>query len=623
MNPISRIGLGLSLLLFSFSTWGQDYKKLDSLLRVYESLPDDTTKVIHLNRLFKFYMYNNPDKSKAYIDAQYELATKLPYEKGIGISYQNYADYFNRTGRKDTTTILLKKALEIYEKIGWLEGQGHVRFSLANKAIFEPGGYDKKLEMLESDIEFYKSINDSVMLGRAYLGQANAQMGKGNYKIALEKNLRSLYILEHRATDLQVAEAYRFLGIIECELQNGEQAIQYCRKALEIYEAHEAQTLVGRVLNTLGITYDYMNDFENADSAYERAYAIARKQKDPYEQMLVLINHSRSYEKREEYTKAMVKLNAYLELDKALDIKSMSSLGYLGMGSALVYSGKPREAKAYLDTALVFAKRESVKERIMLSYQHRAMANEKLNDFESAYRDHQMYTLYKDSIFDDSKSQQIEEMRTIFDTQKKEEQIARQETEIALLEEKEKVSALQKGLLGSGLGLSLLVFGFGFYGIRQKMKRTRLEQEKVAAELDFKKKELTTQTLHLARKNETLEKLKQKAQELKSSANSTTGYQQLITSINIDLHDDSYWENFARYFKEVHKDFNSNAAKKCPELTPNELRLMALLRMNLSSKEIASILNISIPGIKKARQRLRRKMNLSTRDSLEKAILDL
>jgi len=175
----------------------------------------------------------------------------------------------------------------------------------------------------------------------------------------------------------------------------------------------------------------------------------------------------------------------------------------------------------------------------------------------------------------------------------------------------------------AGLGVSLLVFGLSFYGIRQRMKRNKLEREKVAAELAFKKKELTTQALHLAKKNETLENLKQKAKELKEKEASTNGYQQLITSINFDLQDDNNWENFARYFEEVHKDFNSKVAKKYPEVTSNELRLMALLKMNLSSKEIANILNISIPGIKKARQRLRKKMNLSTSDSLENAVLSI
>ncbi|WP_273567626.1 helix-turn-helix transcriptional regulator [Maribacter halichondriae] len=198
------------------------------------------------------------------------------------------------------------------------------------------------------------------------------------------------------------------------------------------------------------------------------------------------------------------------------------------------------------------------------------------------------------------------------------------------MEEKEKVSNLQKIALGGGLGLSLLTLGFGFYGIRQKIKRNKIEKEKIAAELQlkeselaFKKKELTTHALHLAKKNEVLENVKQKARELKSSENGGRGYQQLIQTINFDQQDDKNWENFTQYFEQVHKDFSKIVKTKYPDITKNELRLMALLKMNLSSKEIATILNISSDGVKKARQRLRKKMELSPEESLESTVLTM
>lgn len=155
------------------------------------------------------------------------------------------------------------------------------------------------------------------------------------------------------------------------------------------------------------------------------------------------------------------------------------------------------------------------------------------------------------------------------------------------------------------------------------MKRNKLEKEKVDAELAFKKKELTTHALHLAKKNEVLEDLKQKAETLKQTDASKNGYQQLIRTIDFDLQDDNNWKNFSRYFEEVHKDFNSNVKERFPDITANELRLLALLKMNLSSKEIANILNISQEGIKKARYRLRKKLNIATEDSLQDLVLSL
>ena len=162
------------------------------------------------------------------------------------------------------------------------------------------------------------------------------------------------------------------------------------------------------------------------------------------------------------------------------------------------------------------------------------------------------------------------------------------------------------------------------------MKRNKIEKEKIDAELKlkdselaFKKKELTTQALQLAKKNELLEGLKQKAAELKKSEGGGKAYQELIKTINFDQHDDKAWENFTRYFEAVHKDFEKDVVSKYPDISKNELRLMALIKMNLSSKEIANILNISSDGIKKARQRLRKKIGLSPEDSLETTVISI
>jgi len=289
------------------------------------------------------------------------------------------------------------------------------------------------------------------------------------------------------------------------------------------------------------------------------------------------------------------------------------------IGNIYHLSGQSKKAVPYYDKVISVADSLGLKLLLSDSYSYRSDAYLGIKDYQRALEDYKKHSAVKDSIFNSEKSQQIEELRAIYDTEKKEQQIALQEKEITVLEQKAKVSTLQRILMGIGLLSALIVY----YALRQKMKRNKLEKEKVDAELEFKKKELTTHALNLARKNETLENLKLKAQELKEKENAGAGYNQLIRSINFDLQDDNSWQNFSRYFEEVHKDFNSNIKTKYPEVTSNELRLLALLKMNLSSKEIANILNISPEGIKKARYRLRKKLDLTTEDSLQDLVLSL
>lgn len=131
------------------------------------------------------------------------------------------------------------------------------------------------------------------------------------------------------------------------------------------------------------------------------------------------------------------------------------------------------------------------------------------------------------------------------------------------------------------------------------MKRNKISREKLDASLEFKEKELTTHALHLAHKNEVLLDLKSQLKGLKSEGNNSRNYQNVINTINLDINNDNNWEQFKNYFEDVHKDFNAKVMRNYPEVSANDLRLMSLLKMNLSSKEIANILNISTEGVKK------------------------
>ena len=120
-----------------------------------------------------------------------------------------------------------------------------------------------------------------------------------------------------------------------------------------------------------------------------------------------------------------------------------------------------------------------------------------------------------------------------------------------------------------------------------------------------------------------LEKLKVQLNELSPKSNTSQDIQRLVNDIRIDMANDANWLQFKSYFEEVHQNFYNQVKTKYPVLSQNDLRLIALLKMNLSSKEIANVLNVSPEGIKKSRYRLRKKLELDTEDSLEETIMQL
>ena len=146
-------------------------------------------------------------------------------------------------------------------------------------------------------------------------------------------------------------------------------------------------------------------------------------------------------------------------------------------------------------------------------------------------------------------------------------------------------------------------------------------------EMKFKNKELANATLHLIQKNKTLNYLKEDLNKLSKTtpANSPAkeNVNNLLKKINRDLRNEKNWELFNTYFDNVHQDFITRIKDRYTDLSPKELRLCSYLRMNISTKEIAPLMNISIRGVEISRYRLRKKLNLDHNVNLTEFIMNL
>ena len=91
--------------------------------------------------------------------------------------------------------------------------------------------------------------------------------------------------------------------------------------------------------------------------------------------------------------------------------------------------------------------------------------------------------------------------------------------------------------------------------------------------------------------------------------------------IDFDRYQDEDWQNFKSYFNQVHPNFETKLKADHPDMTVNDIKLAALIRMNLTTKQIATINNVSILAVKKARYRLRKKLNISEDESLEDLLI--
>jgi len=148
--------------------------------------------------------------------------------------------------------------------------------------------------------------------------------------------------------------------------------------------------------------------------------------------------------------------------------------------------------------------------------------------------------------------------------------------------------------------------------IQLKNEKLEIEIAKNKADVELKNKELASIALQITHKNEILDELKHELENVSRKVNQQAKMELnvLINRIDQDLQLDDDWERFVKHFEEVHAGFFKRLREHFPQLTPKDLKMCAYLRMNLSTKEITQLLNISIRGVEMSRYRLRKKLNL-------------
>jgi DNA-binding CsgD family transcriptional regulator/ligand-binding sensor domain-containing protein/cell division protein FtsL len=147
----------------------------------------------------------------------------------------------------------------------------------------------------------------------------------------------------------------------------------------------------------------------------------------------------------------------------------------------------------------------------------------------------------------------------------------------------------------------------------------QLKNEKLNAEIEYKNGELASKAMNLVQKSEMLSGIKEELLRLQTNAvidKESKDFKKLIRTIDkeLEIHED--WEQFAVHFDTVHTNFLKTIKERFPDLTANELKLCAYLRLSLSTKEMAQLMNISIRGVETSRYRLRKKLGLPNEANL-------
>jgi DNA-binding CsgD family transcriptional regulator len=158
----------------------------------------------------------------------------------------------------------------------------------------------------------------------------------------------------------------------------------------------------------------------------------------------------------------------------------------------------------------------------------------------------------------------------------------------------------------------------------REAEQQRRERERLEFELAAKQQELTAVALQIAKQNETLGKLTEQLRTLPAGGTEEKGKAtSILREIDRLRSNDSDWKMFETQFDTIHTGFNAKLLEQYPSLTPKEVRICALMKLNLSSKDIANTLAISQRTVEVHRLQIRKKMKLRQTDSLANKLVSI
>lgn len=390
--------------------------------------------------------------------------------------------------------------------------------------------------------------------------------------------------------------------------------------ALKIEADTVPRIVLPTIYNNLGVAYENLEKTEEAIDYYMRGASLARRLPGQLDALARLLNNlGKLYGEEGRTQEALVAMNEALEIRMAEGNRQGEASSYRNLALFHFDRDNHQLALEYTYKGLEIAERLGGLQLLTnfsgLLYEH----FDKYNQPDSALKYHKQLKEYTERMNSEEVRQEITRM-----------EITAQFQERELLREMEQKRKEQRLMYGGGFVLLIaVIMGLLFFlaqsrarrlrlantNIQLKSDKNQLEREKLENELEVKNKELTTNVMYQIRKNELINEITKKLLAYSHSLN--RNQQELMTGIIRDLEktqDETVWEEFEVRFHQVHNDFYEKLHEINPDLSLNERRLCAFLRLNMTTKEISSITGQSLRSIEVARTRLRKKLHLTNSD---------
>ncbi|WP_420319204.1 tetratricopeptide repeat protein [Ekhidna sp.] len=457
-------------------------------------------------------------------------------------------------------------------------------------------------------LDLAEKLNYREGIAQAYFNLGLSYWYRDLHDMAMENYLEALKRFEALEMKSEAARTRMNIGNTYDELGQTNKAKTFIKQSLKSFEElGDSSRVLSGYLN-LGVIFFYESNYDSALENFEIVLAHHVARKDTAKMALLHLNIANVYEYMENLPKA---IEHYQYARSYVDPTILLAINVdMGLGNALLLNKNP-DGIDLIQEGLQKAIQLEQQKMEQFAYESLKEYYVQLSDYQKAYE----YLTKEIEIEREWRGKDVQEQIEVLQLKYEDEKKARQ---LSLLEAEQ---AEDKFRLAIALSIGSIVLVGAillFVILKLRIKNARLREIELKQKVEHKSKEVTSYALNFIQKNELLNELAEKVKQIKQNASEKTSKElnQLNNVIRSNMKIDQDWENFKVMFEEVHEGFFMRLKDQFPDLGNSELKLCALLKLNMNLKESSQILGISSDSVKTARSRLRKKLGLKSDENL-------
>lgn len=612
--------------------FSQNNSTIDSIIASHQNKPNEEVIEI-LWEDSRSFLNTNSNLSVLISEKALEIAKTIKNPKKLSKTYLLLSQslYYNQKLEKalqhTDSALFLAKSLKEDNLIAKIKHRKGLIY-------FGKTDYLYSLENLNASLK----TKDSVFLAKCYSDIATIYAHLGNYNAASGFYHKSIKLHERNENFEGVADAGLNLANVYMRYQDYRSALNLQFAALKYYKQNSLKTDIAASYSNIGATYVGINELDSAIFFLKKSIEINKEIDEKRVLIVNYINISTVYSKTEKISLALQYIEQAKELSKNTNNKYTIAECALVEASIYKENNQLNKAIKIANNALKIAIKINALELTQLLNELLYQIYEDKNDLITSFRYFKIHTELKDSIFSIEKTTAIENLKISYETEKKEQ-------EIKILKEENKYRRFVQQTLTIAIILAIILISIIYYTLKLRIKNARqnlristsekqrqklelekkdLENDNLKKDLEIKHKELTSSAINLIKTGELNTKLMKELKDLvpKVEPKYRNDIKKIMRIYQMTTQDKS-WEEFELRFEQVHKRFYLKLSENFPELTPNERKLCAFLRLNMTTKDIALITFKTVNSINQARKRLRKKLNLEQETNLIKFLVKL